>query len=58
MGSQLLMCFLSKVSRCTACCSVDRVPCTAAAKELGDKNFSIWENWDEKPASVAEMVLF
>lgn len=52
------MCFLSKVSRCTACCSVDRVPCTAAAKELGDKNFSIWENWDEKPASVAEMVLF
>lgn len=30
----------------------------AAAKELGDKNFSIWKKRDEKPVSVTEMILF
>lgn len=30
----------------------------AAAKELGDKNFSIWKKQDEEPVSAIEMILF
>lgn len=30
----------------------------AAADEFRDKNFSIWKTRDEKPVSVAEMILF
>lgn len=40
------------------CLLLCQVPCTAAAKELRDINFSIWRKGDEKPVSVAEMILF